>query len=59
MKRAVLKTRLTQVFFREYCQIFKNTYFEKHVRTAASFINTENFLLLKQRYFLQGSYSLK
>ena len=26
----------TQVFFCEYCEIFKNTYFEKHLRTTAS-----------------------
>ena len=25
-----------QVFFCEYCEIFKNTYFEKHLRTTAS-----------------------
>ena len=26
----------TLVFFCEYCEIFKNTYFEKHLRTTAS-----------------------
>ena len=26
----------TQMFSCEYCEIFKNTYFEKHLRTAAS-----------------------
>ena len=26
----------TQVFSGEYCKIFKNTYFEEHLRTAAS-----------------------
>ena len=26
----------TQVFFGEYCEIFKNLYFEKHLRTTAS-----------------------
>ena len=26
----------TQVFSCEYCKIFKNTYFEEHLRTAAS-----------------------
>ena len=26
----------TQVFSSEYCKIFKNTYFEEHLRTAAS-----------------------
>ena len=27
---------LLQVFFSEYCEIFKNTYFEEHLLTAAS-----------------------
>ena len=26
----------TQVFSCEYCEIFKNTYFEEHLRTAAN-----------------------
>ena len=26
----------TQVFSSEYCKILKNTYFQKHLRTAAS-----------------------
>ena len=26
----------TQVFFCEYCEIFKNIHFEEHLRTAAS-----------------------
>ena len=26
----------TQVFFCEYCEIFKSTYFEEHLRTVAS-----------------------
>ena len=30
------KETLTQLFFREHCEIFKNTYFEKHLRTTAS-----------------------
>ena len=34
----------TQVFSCEYCEIFKNTYFEKHLRTTASicrrYVNT-------------------
>ena len=25
-----------QVFFCEFCEIFRNTYFEEHLRTAAS-----------------------
>ena len=31
-----LKKTLTQMFSDEYCKIFKNTYFEEHLRTAAS-----------------------
>ena len=30
----IIKT-LQHMFSREYCEIFKNTYFEKHLRTAA------------------------
>ena len=35
------------MFFREYCKIFKNTYFEKHWQTGASethLINTKLFI---------------
>ena len=32
-----------QVFFCEYCEIFKNSYFEEHLRMAAS----ANFAVLK------------
>ena len=31
-----MKKTPTQVFFCKYCEIFKNTYFEKHLRTTAS-----------------------
>ena len=31
-----VKKRLQQIFSSEYCEIFKNTYFEQHLRTAAS-----------------------
>ena len=31
-----LKKTPTQVFYREYCEIFKNTFFENYLRTAAS-----------------------
>ena len=31
----IKKETPTQVFSREICEIFKNTYFEKHLRTAA------------------------
>ena len=35
------------MFFREYCKIFKKTYFEKHLQTGASethLINTKLFI---------------
>ena len=31
-----IKNTSTQMFSCEYCEIFKNNYFEKHLRTAAS-----------------------
>ena len=31
-----IKQTPIQVFSREYCEIFKNTYFEEHTRTTAS-----------------------
>ena len=31
-----LKETPTQVFYCEYCEIFKNAYFEKYLQTAAS-----------------------
>ena len=31
-----LKDTPTQVFSYEYCEVFKNTYFEEHLLTAAS-----------------------
>ena len=34
--KILLKETPTQVLFCEYCKIFKNTYFEKHLRTTAS-----------------------
>ena len=27
---------LSEVFYREYCEFFKNIYFEEHLRTPAS-----------------------
>ena len=43
-----IKTRLQQVFSCEYCDIFKSTYFEEHLRKAASvFYNT--FFILRSR----------
>ena len=38
---------LTQVFSCEYCQIFKNTYFEEHLRkTASDMLNQEDIFTL-------------
>ena len=37
-----LKETPAQVFSCEYCKIFKNTYFEEHLRTAASIKNKLN-----------------
>ena len=36
MKKTLSKETPTQVFTCEYCEIFKNKYFEKHLRTTAS-----------------------
>ena len=36
MPETLLKKTQTITFSREYCKIFKNTYFEEHLRTAAS-----------------------
>ena len=32
----IKKETPTQVFFYEYCEVFKNTYFEEHFLTAGS-----------------------
>ena len=37
----------TQVFSCDYCEIFKNSYFEEHLRTAASVYSED---LLKYNY---------
>ena len=42
-----LKQTLRQVFFCEYCKSFKNTYFEEHLRTAASAV--KSFLRIKSK----------
>ena len=41
----------TQVFFCEYCEIFKNSYFEEHLRMAASV--TQAFITRVVAYQLQ------
>ena len=35
---AILLKRPAQVFSCEYCEIFKNTYFEEHLQMAASIL---------------------
>ena len=46
----LLKKTLTQVFSYEHCEIFKNTYFEEHLRTAASrYISKKKKLRLKTK----------
>ena len=37
-KETLLKEIPSQVFSNEYCEIFKNTYFEEHLQAAASVI---------------------
>ena len=47
MTATLLKKTSTQVFSCEYCEIFKSTYFEKHLRTAASetlLVNSKLFM---------------
>ena len=42
---------LESLFNSEYCEVFKSTYFEEHLRTAVSenvFIRNFNFILMKQ-----------
>ena len=43
----------TQVFSCEYCEMFKNTYFEEHLGTAASKLSFQVLLILLTFTFLQ------
>ena len=43
--KSILKRDSTQVFSCEYCKIFKNTYFEEHLGTAASWKRVYKHLL--------------
>ena len=53
-QRVLIKLKtLTQVFSCEYCEIFKNTYFEEHLRTAVSIDNLKNDLIARLKYFDQ------
>ena len=47
--RPALKGAPTQVFFCEISEIFKNIYYEKHLRTAVSG-NSENIVILLKNY---------
>ena len=53
----------TQVFFCQYCDIFKNTYFEKHLRTTVS-VNSraalfqESLALPKRNALTSGIFNL-
>ena len=40
-----------QVFSCEFCEIFKNTYFEKHLQTAASGLLLQNCAYVKKNTF--------
>ena len=43
------KETLTQVFSCEICEIFKNIYFEEHLRTSASELLVEHFLTFEEK----------
>ena len=42
LQACVRKETPTQVFSCEYCEIFKNTYFEEHLRTAVLYFIISN-----------------
>ena len=50
LKHATLfkKETPTQIFSYEYCEIFKSTYFDEHLRTAAS----KEYKILSNKYLL-------
>ena len=59
----IKKETPTQVFFCEYCEIFKNTYFEKHLQTTAA-VNSraavfqESLALPKRNALTSGIFNL-
>ena len=59
--RTLLKKRLPQVFAWEFCEIFKNTYFNRYppvVASALHRLNNENLrvkLFLKQNFLFSGA----
>ena len=49
-----IRKKPSEVFFSEYCVIFRNTYFEVHLRTTAS--STNIFIKLrKSKNYLYGA----
>ena len=50
------KETSTQAFSFEYCEIFKNTYFEEHLRTAASASTTLHSQMLSKIQFALSKY---
>ena len=51
----LLKRESKQMFSCQYCEIFKKTYFEEHLRTAGSVIFSQDVFTLCQQYGGQGS----
>ena len=49
---AILLKRPAQVFSCEYCEIFKNTYFEEHLQAAASVLPIIKLLISIGHLFL-------
>ena len=39
------------MFYSEYCEIFKNTYFEEHLRTAPSGRSIQQKIVIAWKYF--------
>ena len=53
-RAALLKKEFSTGFSCEYCEIFKSTYFEEHLRTAAPAVSW-NFLRISQKVFCRMS----
>ena len=49
-----IKKRLQASAFLDYCEIFKNAYFEEHRRTAASLCS--NYLLRYKNFVIQNMF---
>ena len=50
MPATLLKQESKQVSSCQYCKIFKKTYFEEHLRMAASIIFSQDVFTLCQQY---------